>query len=150
MKLCSSCKIEKPEGEYWSDKRRTSGLMSRCKACKTRDRHEWRSRNPEADRQRDWANPQKERERHLVRKYGVSLSDYDRMMEKQGGSCAICRKTQERAFDVDHNHKTGAVRGLLCTSCNRMLGHAGDSPETLRAAADYLSCRKSPPSLSDR
>lgn len=79
-----------------------------------------------------------ERERHLIRKYGLTLMDYQEMYDSQGGCCAICRKVQRRAFDVDHNHATGEVRGLLCTNCNRMLGHAGDSVVNLRAAADYL------------
>lgn len=87
-----------------------------------------------------------ERERHLIRKYGVTQSDYDRMFTAQGGCCAICRKAQARAFDVDHDHETGAVRGLLCTSCNRMIGHAGDSADNLETAAVYL--RKSRQSSS--
>ena len=75
--------------------------------------------------------------------------DYQEMYHSQEGCCAICRKQQERAFDVDHNHATGEVRGLLCTNCNRMLGHAGDSAANLRAAADYLeSFPKSRRSLS--
>ena len=83
-----------------------------------------------------------ERERHLIRKYGITQADYDAMFAAQGGCCAICERTQERAFDVDHDHDTGEVRGLLCTNCNRMIGHAGDSAERLTDAAFYLSSRK--------
>ena len=138
MRTCTACKETKPVTEYWPDRRRKSGLMARCKSCKTQDRRTWRQRNPEADKLRYWADPQSERERHLIRKYGVTQADYDAMLKRQGGCCAICRKSQERALDVDHNHSTGEVRGLLCTNCNRMIGHAGDSAERLEAAAAYL------------
>ena len=84
------------------------------------------------------ANPAHDRERHLVRKYGVDLGAYERLFAAQDGKCAICRRSQERAFDVDHCHSTGAVRGLLCTNCNRMVGHAHDDPGRLDAAAAYL------------
>jgi hypothetical protein len=79
-----------------------------------------------------------ERERHLVRKYGVTQVGYDRMLAAQGGVCAICERAQERALNVDHCHATGKVRGLLCTNCNRMVGHAADDPARLEAAASYL------------
>jgi hypothetical protein len=144
MKICTACRQEKPLAEFWSDKRRKAGLMARCKSCKTHDRRTLRQRNPDADRKRYWANPQGERERHLIRKYGVTQADYDRMLSAQHGKCSVCRKTQKRAFDVDHDHTTGEVRGLLCTSCNRMIGHAGDDPDNLERAAAYLrSFRKS-------
>ena len=145
MKTCTGCQEVKPLTDFWPDRRRKSGLMARCKVCKTKDCRIWRQRNPDNDRKRYWANRQKERERHLVRKYGVTQADYDRMFSEQGGACGVCKKTQDRAFDVDHDHATGNVRGLLCTSCNRMIGHAGDSADNLEAAAHYLrSSRKSP------
>ena len=124
--------------------------MSRCKACKTAAHREYRKERG-YDAVRYWKNPTAERERHLVRKYGVTLTDYASMLASQDGECAVCGKKQERAFDVDHDHATGAVRGLLCTSCNRMIGHSGDSPERLRSAAAYLeSFRKLPRSSSKR
>lgn len=73
-----------------------------------------------------------------MRKYGVDLAAYEKMFVNQNSKCAICRKEQERAFDVDHDHKTGCVRGLLCTNCNRMIGHSHDDPQRLIAAAEYL------------
>ncbi len=82
----------------------------------------------------------------LKKLYGLTLADFDRMLTEQGGLCAICRQppteavnqTGQRGLHVDHDHATGAVRGLLCTNCNGSLGKMKDSPELLRAAADYL------------
>lgn len=70
------------------------------------------------------------------------LGDYERLFASQGGACAICRKSQPGPLDVDHDHATGVVRGLLCRSCNLMLGKAFDDTTTLRRAADYLSERR--------
>jgi len=91
------------------------------------------------DKRRYWKNPAGERERHLVRKYGVSLERYAEMLKAQDGRCAVCRAPERGVFNVDHDHATGRVRGLLCNSCNRMIGHSHDSPERLMAAARYLS-----------
>ena len=56
------------------------------------------------------------------RMYGITIEDYDRMYEEQGGRCAICRTDQPggagERFSVDHDHETGKVRGLLCNNCN--------------------------------
>ncbi len=77
----------------------------------------------------------------LQKKYGITLDDYDRMLKEQGDGCAICgrKPSNTRRLDVDHDHKTGKVRGLLCHRDNRGLAWFSDNPTTLRAAADYLS-----------
>lgn len=139
MKTCTGCNEAKPLTEFFRDKRRENGRMARCRRCKVAAVRRW-AKATDFDRKRYWANRDSERQRHLVKKYGVTFQDYQRMLTQQGGCCAICRRPEPkgRMFDVDHNHSTGVVRGLLCTSCNRVLGHAGDSPERLRAAADYL------------
>lgn len=142
LKTCSKCGVRKPIEDFWVDRRRPQGRQSRCKGCRSVEiRSWWRAR--EYGRVRYWQDPQGERERHLLRKYGVSQVDYDAMFAEQNGNCAVCHKVQTRSFDVDHNHHTGIVRGLLCTSCNRMIGHAGDSVERLEAAAAYLRSRRS-------
>lgn len=79
------------------------------------------------------------RARHLKYTYGITYSLYTDQLARQGGVCAICRNPPTgRVLDVDHNHTTGAVRGLLCRGCNTSLGKFKDSPELLRAAAAYL------------
>lgn len=71
--------------------------------------------------------------------YGLEPGEYDRLFRAQGGKCAICGGTRRQRLSVDHCHKTGVVRGLLCRMCNgRLLTSARDNPNTLRNAADYL------------
>ena len=83
---------------------------------------------------------EKRRDRRLRKTYGITLADYGRMLKAQKGGCAICgNKPKKRSLDVDHSHKTGRVRGLLCHRCNRGLGYYYDRPERFRAAARYLA-----------
>ena len=77
--------------------------------------------------------------------YGLEAGEYDKLFQAQGGRCAICGGTRRQRLSVDHCHKTGLVRGLLCRMCNgRLLTSARDKPEVLRRAADYL---ERPPAL---
>jgi hypothetical protein len=65
--------------------------------------------------------------------------EYDKLLEAQGGVCAICGGSRRGNLDVDHDHTTGAVRGLLCAADNRkVLKYARNDPERLRRAAAYL------------
>jgi recombination endonuclease VII len=74
----------------------------------------------------------------LRTQYGISLEDYDAMLKRQGGVCAICRKRSAERLCVDHCHVTRKVRGLLCRKCNFGLGHFSDDPDLVEAAAAYL------------
>jgi len=80
------------------------------------------------------------RDRHLRRKYGVGVAVYNELLQRQGGRCAICgaEESVRRSFDMDHDHESGRVRGLLCARCNPGIGYFQDDPGRLRAAADYL------------
>lgn len=69
--------------------------------------------------------------------YGITLEEYLDIHAKQSGRCAICRDVVE-LLCVDHDHRTGLIRGLLCRACNLGLGHFCDDPVKLRTAADYL------------
>lgn len=81
------------------------------------------------------------RERSL-RPYGITVNDYDAMLERQGGRCAICGTADpgrsSDVFAVDHCHETGQVRGLLCYKCNTGLGMFRDDPRQLVTALQYL------------
>lgn len=76
---------------------------------------------------------------HLKKTYGITIEQYELILEAQGGKCAICRGgTSKKHFAVDHNHKTGEVRGLLCARCNSGLAKFMDKHENVVAAATYL------------
>jgi len=147
MKICFKCKVKKPLDQFWLEHRKSGSRKPSCISCMKIYNAKYREKNREkireSDKKRYWDNIFYQRERHLIRKYGVSLSDYNKMFYKQKGKCAICSKKQSRSLDVDHDHETKKVRGLLCTNCNRMIGHAHDSPKRLLLAANYLkSSRK--------
>jgi hypothetical protein len=83
-------------------------------------------------------NRSKARERWLKGEYGLSLEEYDRMLARQGGLCALCARKPKQRLVVDHCHDTRKLRRLLCRRCNAGLGHYDDSPVLLRLAADYI------------
>lgn len=70
--------------------------------------------------------------------YGLSLEDYAALLHEQNYQCGICKKQFTQTANVDHNHDTGKVRGLLCHNCNSLLGHAKDNPDILTSAIEYL------------
>lgn len=121
--------------------------MHRCKECNKQKAKNWHydnhERSKEARRAYSKNNPETVRRLNYKRKYGITLEQYNQILEAQGGVCAGCGGVERRAatgnLAVDHNHETGEVRGLLCSNCNRALGLLGDSIETLKSLADYLS-----------
>ena len=75
----------------------------------------------------------------LIERYNITLEQYNEMLTAQNGVCSICGSPPSRRnLDVDHNHNTGKVRGLLCHHCNLILAHALDDKNILRNAANYL------------
>jgi hypothetical protein len=76
----------------------------------------------------------------LLTRYGITGEEYDEMLLSQFEKCAICAGTNVsgRRLSVDHNHKTGKVRGLLCNQCNLGLGYFYDNPTLLTNASQYL------------
>lgn len=76
----------------------------------------------------------------IKKAYGITLIDFDALLEKQGGGCAICGKTEfnGRGAYVDHDHETGEVRGILCVNCNTGMGMFKDNIENMEKAIMYL------------
>lgn len=71
--------------------------------------------------------------------YGIGIDEYEALFSKQGGTCAICKRPPyKKRLSVDHCHKTGKIRGLLCFRCNYGLAWFSDNPERLRAAAEHV------------
>jgi hypothetical protein len=131
MKTCQNCGEAKPLSEFPRER-------SQCRPCTSRQALEWRTKN----RERHHANF---RQWELRTKFGMTPEDYDVMLVAQGGVCAICgtaerecRGGRPKHFAIDHDHRTGRVRGLLCHLCNRTLGRLKDRPELFEKAAAYL------------
>ena len=123
--------------------------MKRCSKCGEKDHIEaqvkrWQQANRERHHatQRAYraANPKWLREGHRRRKFGISLDGYSAMLEAQDGGCAISGRPEPEggSLHVDHDHETGAVRGLLCFRCNGALGQLDEDVERLADAIAYL------------
>lgn len=161
-KVCAKCKLEKPVEEFGTVRALSDGKRYACKDCYNAVRRDWRNRNKEyvAKQKRGYyyrdhdkskearrARYEQVREWKLMREYGMTLADYDKMFMDQGGKCAICkedgtasnRNARFSPLHVDHNHVTGRVRGLLCNSCNTGLGSMRDSIANLTEAIRYLT-----------
>lgn len=124
-KWCPRCKQLLPLDAFGRNRSARDGLVGYCKPC-----HKAKTR---ATRQRLYGGS---REYHLRRRYGIGEADFVAMLEQQGGLCAACRV--DKPVHVDHDHKTGLVRGLLCYLCNQALGNVRDDSERLQGLIDYL------------
>ena len=96
-----------------------------------------------ARRRQRWRTDTEYRERLYTGRYGLSPDDYRKLVQQQGGVCAICKKA-DRELVIDHCHATNVVRRLLCRKCNTGLGQFDDDPDVLRAAAAYLEAFRAP------
>ncbi len=128
---------EKAAGKRRADPEK-GRVAARDYACrnsdKVRARHErYKAENPEKVKE-------VQRRSQLKSKYGLSVEDYDVLLEKQGGVCALCSSSCStgRRLAVDHDHSTDQVRGLLCSNCNQGLGKFNDDAGLLRKALEYL------------
>lgn len=131
MSRCTKCKIEKDSSEFYgrSDEK-GKGYWSHCKECVKAKRKIYVVENREKIKNYD-----------LKKNFGIDLDEYNAMYARQRGCCDICGKhstEQNRALAVDHDHKTGELRSLLCDHCNHGLGKFSDSEEMLQRAIDYL------------
>lgn len=129
-KQCTKCDKMKTQENYPNDKRNKDGKAAQCKSCVNMQSRIYYKKNPIVKNER------------LMRQYGINLQKYNELFSKQSGSCALCKKHQSDlkiALSVDHNHETGHVRGLLCSNCNLLLGHAKDNVEVLKEAISYLT-----------
>lgn len=163
MKICTKCKKNKPKGEFSNDSSRKDGLQAKCRECVDAYNKERRATIVGKEQQRVYNKSPRgkstrknstlrylrsprgikiQRNNHLKRKYGITLDQYDNILESQGGVCAICGTDTpggKGRFHVDHDHKTGKIRGLLCVKCNLTLGGVSDNINILVNAIKYLS-----------
>ncbi len=112
----------------------------------------WKETAPSSDRAayaRRWRaeNPVRAKNSDLKNMHGITIYEYDALLESQNSLCAICSQAEtitnkngkRRALAIDHCHKSREIRGLLCTNCNKGLGHFMDSVDLLRLAIRYLN-----------
>ena len=128
------------------NERHKDGKQSYCTACGTKHLKEYRQTSEHKAVSKKYEESpcrmDSEWRTHIWRKYKISLEQYQQMFDDQQGCCKICRRHQsefKRRLGVDHCHKTGDVRGILCDDCNRGLGSYKDSEELLLSAIKYLA-----------
>lgn len=136
VRKCSRCKVIKPITQFTVRRTFRAGqVIAECNPCKVARHRAYRKANPQRVKE-------VERRSQLKRKYGITPAEYDATLESQQSTCAICGSSasggRSSTFPVDHCHRTGKVRGILCTKCNRGLGLFNDDILRLRRAADYL------------
>lgn len=127
-KRCPHCRRFRPVSDF-GRRRHGDGLQSWCKEC-------------QGGRYRRWVEDNRQRmadhmRRATLRQYGLTPYDYRCMYNDQHGACLICGRSDAQLV-VDHDHDTGAVRGLLCPLCNTGMGALGDDPARCEQAAQYL------------
>ena len=146
MKRCSTCKEVKELTEFHKDKGNPDGLKYICKACIAIKRKAYYSTHvTESAAYKKEHYETSGRNSQYIRKYNITLQQYDDMLAKQDGHCAICdavHNADGTRLCVDHDHKTGKIRGILCTACNTLLGYVNDDISILAKAIDYLNGHK--------
>ena len=120
MKRCSTCKVYLSKDSFHKNKSSKDGLQNCCIKCHTNK----------------YVLPY-----HRMKKYKIDSNTYENMINKTNNTCCICGakgEDERRSLHIDHCHKTGKIRGLLCESCNLGLGKFKDSEELLKKAIEYL------------
>ena len=138
MKRCIECQQLKTVDEFSPDKQSKTGRIyrrSHCKLCYNLKQNRVYRNKPELRAFKVALNRR--------RRTGCTPKQYEELFRIQGGKCAICGATPENnmlgnALGLDHDHRTGKIRGLLCSPCNRGLGYFRDSPTLLQNAITYM------------
>jgi len=140
-KKCTKCEQEKTVDNFYPRKDRPGKYVAQCRPCSIKSNYKYRDKEHQKKYKVNYykKNPLRKLTNDL-KKYGLTVEKYNSMLESQHNSCAICSHQNipgKRMF-VDHCHSSGTVRGLLCSSCNFLLGQAKDSKEVLSKAIIYL------------
>lgn len=150
MKTCNACGLEKPYSEFHRNPETHDGYRYTCKLCRknkvpsnrtvsrqTRKRQDPATRKSYGSRKENggegWAQIKR------LDKYGLTVTEFEALYESQSGQCGCCSNPLGDKYCIDHDHATGAVRGLLCYACNSGIGQLGDTIEGLQRAIQYLS-----------
>lgn len=128
-KVCPTCRVEKAPEEFGRRSGRPHTLNSKCRLCQTFYKRQWARQHTETYRAY----------KYKIR-YGITVAQYNQMLENQFGVCGICMSepADNKKLVVDHNHHTGKVRGLLCDPCNLMVGFYERKPDIAENLETYL------------
>src|SRR5689334_6819967 len=124
MKTCNRCGVEKPLDQFSKHYSTRDGLRPYCKKCASAIAMAWQDKNRDDRNAYRRANPAPSDQgdakhgKHLKGTYGITLEEYQAMLEEQEHVCAICGGTDTKRLSVDHCHITEKIRGLLCRKCN--------------------------------
>ncbi len=157
VKRCNKCGEVKPLDDFHGSKGGRDGKRPECKPCNLAARRrwyqanrekviaralKWQRENPERNKATQRAyqrDADKDREYHLKKQFGLTQAEYEQRLEAQGGGCAVCgHPPGKTSLHVDHDHDTGAIRGLLCMRCNNALGLFREQPRLLENGMRYV------------
>ena len=129
MYSCSRCKEVKERSAFYTRRHRGEDKpQGYCKPCMKAYTHANKAWDTHC-----------RRDRYYLKKYGLTLKQYESVLADQGGVCAVCKKRKGKyRLHVDHCHTTGKIRGILCSWCNAGMGQFQDDPELLMKAIAYL------------
>ena len=128
MKQCPCCNKFKYVEDFNKCAKRKDGLQYKCRQCEKEERQHPRRKR-------------KQKIAQIKRDYKLGTSEYLKLYKSQKGLCAICGdkdRAKGKYLAIDHDHKSGIVRGLLCSNCNCALGLMGENVQTLTCAINYL------------
>lgn len=134
-KKCSKCGKKKFLNKFYKNKWSKNGYHHYCKEC--------HSENSKLKYASDLEFRKKRKDYRLKYKYNLDSDNVNNIREGQNNKCCICNNPfhSERTIFIDHNHKNGNVRGLLCPKCNNILGNCNDDINILKSAITYLEMR---------
>jgi hypothetical protein len=149
FRTCKLCNLVKEKSKF-----QPQGYQ--CRECRTLNEQKRRQENtsPLTEEQRqsrrnsakEWREKNLEKSKfyarrtHIMRKFGLSMDEYNQMLKEQNGVCAICESVcaTGNALAVDHNHSTGKIRKLLCKNCNTAIGLLKEDVVVIAKAIEYL------------
>ena len=139
-KICTKCGIEKEINKFHPKPSGKFGVMAECKICRNiyTKKYSENHKKEKSEYMKEW---------FLNKRYGITKAIYNQMLEAQNYLCAICGKPETsfdkkhktaRLLSVDHNHKSGKIRALLCTRCNHTLGRINEDINLLQNIINYI------------
>lgn len=124
--ICTKCGIDFPLTEFYPYKSSSKGFRSACKTC-----------DYVVEKKRLKGNTKAHKQKNLLKCFGITVEDFNNQLDYQNDVCSVCG--DPNPISVDHCHSSGKIRGILCRSCNTMLGMAKDNPNTLLSGIKYLA-----------